>query len=104
MGVKSGPIRECAQREVHMLVSTRSFVPAMVLVLTACLFLAATDARGQSQFVTVTFQSHITSVFQSALGSLPASVSVGNPITGFFVYDLTKSTDGAPQDPNLGYF
>src|SRR5262249_16680047 len=67
------------RREVFMPVSTRSLSPALVLVLTAILFLAATDARGQSQYVTVTFQGHVTSVFQSDLGSLPASVSVGNP-------------------------
>jgi hypothetical protein len=55
----------------------------------ANLFIAATDARGQSQFVTVRFQGHITSVFQNG-GNLPGDVAVGDGITGFFVYDLTK--------------
>ena len=45
-----------------MPVSTRSCSPALVLVLAASLSLAATDARGQSQFVTVRFQGHVTSV------------------------------------------
>jgi VCBS repeat protein len=75
------------QREVFMRVSTRSFSRALLLVLVANLFVAASDARGQSQFVTVRFQGQVTSVFQSG-GNLP--VAVGDGITGFFVYDLTK--------------
>jgi hypothetical protein len=72
-----------------MRVSTRSFLRALLLVLVANLFVAASDARGQSQFVTVRFQGHITSVFQSG-GNLPGGAAVGDGITGFFVYDVTK--------------
>jgi FG-GAP-like repeat len=72
--------------------STRSCSPALLLVLTASLSLAATDARGQSQFVTVRFQGHVTSVVQSG-GRLPAGVAVGDAITGFFVYDMTEPAE-----------
>jgi hypothetical protein len=77
-----------------MPISTRSFSLALVLVLTASLFLTATDARAQSQFVTVNFQGHVTTVYPGA--NWPATVAVGDTITGFVVYDLTKSS------PNTG--
>src|SRR5215467_1508865 len=72
-----------------MRISSGSLSPALVFVLATSLSLAATDARGQSQFVTVRFQGHVTSVSQSG-GNLPGGVAVGNAITGFFVYDVTK--------------
>jgi hypothetical protein len=76
-----------------MRVPARLFSPALVLVLTASLSLAATSAQAQSQFVTVSFQGHITAVHRGYVGiSLPASVVVGDTITGFFVYDLSKSS------------
>jgi hypothetical protein len=78
-----------------MRVSTRWSSLAVVLVLTAGLSLAATNARAQSQFVTVSFQSHISQVFLKP----PGSVAVGDVITGFVVYDLTKSADSAPSGP-----
>jgi len=71
-----------------MRVSTRSFSLAPVLVVMASLFLAATAADAQSQFVTVNFQSYIT----AASPGIPPGVAVGDAITGFFVYDLTKSS------------
>jgi hypothetical protein len=81
-----------------MRVSARSFLPALVFVLTVSLSLAATAARAQSQFVTVRFQGHITAVFRAPGGSsLPASVAVGDAITAFFVYDLTKSSPSTGQ-------
>jgi hypothetical protein len=80
-------------REVSMRVSTRSFSLTLVLVVMASLFLAATAADAQSQFATVSFQGHITAVHRGYVGiSLPASVMVGDTITGFFVYDLSKSS------------
>jgi len=84
-----------------MPVSTRSCSPALLLVLTASLALAATDARGQSQFVTVRFQGHVTSVVQSG-GKLPAGVAVGDVITGFFVYDMTEPAETIT--PNFGLY
>jgi hypothetical protein len=88
--------------EVSMPVSTRSFSLALVRVVMASLFLTPTAAHAQSQFVTVNFQGHVTAVNPGV--NWPANVAVGDVVTGFFVYDLTKSADSAPTNPGFGRY